>query len=161
MSRIRSPLADGDHQLRRKDGWRRKDCPKRKLLRAPRQKREAIRQTSFKPSPLRESKGHRAEVGKYNASAAAFFAELGNDVCHICVKLREDGDNILLQPATERHHVRGRIGRLLNWRPGQIPSCRGHRSWPHDHPARARSLGLLCAPALWNVFPSSGNGAEK
>lgn len=115
------------------------------------------KRTRLKRSRIkRESKGHKAEMRRYNESASAFFAEPGNDVCHICLRLREDGDDILLQPATERHHLRGRIGRLLNWRPGQIPSCRNHRTWPHDHPARARALNLLCPAPQWNVFPSNG-----
>lgn len=117
-----------------------------------------LRQVPLKRVPIkRESKGRKAEVRKYNESAAAFFAEPGNDVCAVCVALREDGENILLQAATERHHVRGRIGRLLNWRPGQKPCCRGHRLWPHQHPTRARKLGLLCEPQDWNVFPGNGS----
>jgi hypothetical protein len=157
-SRVISSVPEGEHQLRtRGTPW---IAPflerlpfKRKLLSVPPQKREKLKRTPLK----RESKGHKAEMRKYNESAPAFFAEPGNDVCRICVVLREAGDNILLQPATERHHLRGRIGRLLNWRPGQIPSCYGHRSWPHDHPARARKLGLLCAPAQWNIFPGDGD----
>lgn len=172
-SRIRSSLLDGDHQLLprhlssrfdndqdSRNGLKRNGRWRRKLLRMPRARREAARKQSLKRSPLpRESKGRKAEVAKYNASAAAFFAEPGNDICLICIKLREDGDDILLQRATERHHTHGRIGRLLNYRPWQIPSCYRHRTWPHEHPARARRLGLLCAPALWNCFPR--NGTEK
>lgn len=111
----------------------------------------------LKRSPLkRESKGRKAELRKYYESAPAFFCEPGNRNCLICVKLREDGEDIILRKATERHHLRGRIGRLLNWRPGQIPCCLHHRTWPHDHPARARKLGLLCAAPDWNCFPDEG-----
>lgn len=171
-SRIRSSLLDGEHQFReqsdsgnephRWNGLKRGGSLKRKLLRLPARKREEARQRTLTRSPLRrESKGRKAEVAKYNASAAAFFAEPGNDVCHICIVLRESGEDILLQKATERHHRQGRSGRLLNWRPGWIPCCRSHRLFPHEHPARARALGLLCAPQDWNRFPSSGNGALK
>jgi hypothetical protein len=167
-SRIASPLQDEDHQLdlRRlsqdrindqdnRNGLKRNSCWKRRLLRMPRARREAARKTSLKRSPLkREGKGHKAELAKYNASAPAFFAEPANEFCLICVKLREDGDDIPLRKATIRHHHRGRIGRLLNWRPGQIPSCTFHQLWPHEHPARARKLGLLCEPAMWNTFPA-------
>lgn len=141
-SRVRSPLADGESML---------------VERIP---RPVLRDSFYyrrglKRSPLkRVGKAHKAELAKYNASAKAFFAEPGNDVCHICVKLREDGDDILLRPAAERHHRFGRIGRLLNWRPGWMPSCRGHRTWPHDHPSRARQLGILCEAKDWNVFPA-------
>jgi hypothetical protein len=166
-SRIASPLQDEDNLLLqsrvpksfvhdqdngksglKRNGW------KRKLLRMPRARREAARQQSLKWSRLkREGKGHKAELAKYNASASAFFAEPANEFCLICLKLREDGDDIPLRKATIRHHHRGRIGRLLNWRPGQIPSCVFHQLWPHEHPARARKLGLLCEPAMWNIFP--------
>lgn len=180
-SRVRSTLDPSDHQLlpklerdgdsesphnrqRTVRGLKRKmslrDSWKRKMLALPPEKRQkAIKSKSRKILTLKrvtlkkESKGHKAEIEKYNASAEAFFEEPGNDVCHICLILREDGDGIVLRAATERHHVRGRIGRLLNWRPGQMPSCRGHRSWPHDHPARARKLGILCDVKDWNVFP--------
>lgn len=165
MGRIASPLAEDENQFRvsrpelpdsphNRFGLKRNANWKRKLLRLPPQKRQKARQSTLKRSPLkRESKGHKAEMVRYNASAPAFFAEEGNDVCHICLRLREDGDNILLRPSTERHHTRGRIGRLLNWRPGQMPSCRGHRTWPHDNPSRARKLGILCEAKDWNVYP--------
>lgn len=148
MGRIASVVPDGvaffkssepPHDRQRARGLKRNGILRRMFMKRTRIKRE--------------SKGHKAEMAKYNASAKAFFAEEGNDVCHICLRLREDGDNILLRKATERHHVRGRIGRLLNWRPGQLPSCRFHRTWPHDHPARARRLGLLCEAQDWNTFP--------
>lgn len=148
-SRICSPLADGDSMLLEER------VSRPKLLTAFDYRRR------LKRSPIkRESKSHKAELAKYNASAKTFFAEPGNDVCHICVKLREDGDDIVLRSATERHHIRGRIGRLLNWRPGWIPSCFPHREWPHQHPARARKLGLLCEAKDWNVFPSAGSPEE-
>lgn len=99
------------------------------------------------------SKGLKAELKKYDASAQEFFAQPENRLCLICLRLAGDGEKIEIQKATERHHIRGRIGRLLNWRPGQIPSCFLHRNWPHANPKRARKLGLLCAPQEWNVFP--------
>lgn len=173
MGRIASPLAEGENLFQeripkpervpfgRRNGLKRsslRDSWKRKLLAMPPQKREEARQKSLKRTPIkrRESKGRKAELQKYYASAPAFFAEPGNDVCLICVKLREDGDDIILRPATIRHHVRGRIGRLLNWRPGQIPSCKHHEPWPHAHPARARKLGLLSEAVDWNHFPDAG-----
>lgn len=148
MGRVISPLAPGAHMLDRER------VSRPKLRHSPNYWHRLNRKIGLKRTPLKkESKGHKAELAKYNASAPAFFAEPGNDVCHICLRLREDGDDILLRPATERHHKFGRIGRLLNWRPGWIPSCRPHRSWPHEHPARARRLGLLCEAKDWCVFP--------
>lgn len=92
-----------------------------RLERALRLAGRKVRTWNLKRTPLkRESEGRKAELRKYHLSASAFFAEPGNDVCHICLKLREDGDDIRLFPSTERHHFRGRIGRLLNWKPGWI-----------------------------------------
>lgn len=143
MGRIASPLDDGDSMLRpaRIPNTERD---------SPRHNRNGLKRSRIK----RESKGHKAEVAKYNASAAAFFAQ--NPDCLICIRLREAGDNIVLRKATERHHLRGRIGRLLNWRPGWIASCFHHRLWPHNHPTRARQLGLLAPAHLWEVFPDEG-----
>lgn len=125
-----------------------------RLERALRLAGRKVRTWNLKRTPLkRESKGRKAELRKYHLSASAFFAEPGNDVCHICLKLREDGDDIRLFPSTERHHFRGRIGRLLNWKPGWIPSCNHHRQWPHQNPVRARKLGLLAEAKDWNVYP--------
>lgn len=156
MSRVISSLGPGEAMFKAevrpkfRHGISMRESYKRKLLALPPSERhKACCRVAIK----RESKGRKAEMRRYNESAAAFFSEPGNDVCLICVKLREDGEDILLRPATERHHVRGRIGRLLNWRPGQIPCCRGHRLWPHENPARARKLGLPCEPSQWNTYP--------
>jgi hypothetical protein len=55
--------------------------------------------------------------------------------------------------ATHRHHVFGRQGALLNWKPGWLAvSLRGHqvidanKDW-------ARVAGFLAPPGLWNVTP--------
>lgn len=149
-SRIASSLADGDSMLV-------KERVSRPKLRRPFHYRNGLKRSPLKRSRIkRESKGHKAELAKYNESAASFFAE--NPDCLICIRLREDGENIILRKATERHHIRGRIGRLLNWRPGWIPSCFHHRLWPHNHPTRARKLGLLAPIHLWEVFPVNGRG---
>lgn len=149
-SRVASPLADGCAQFREER------VSRPKLLRSFNYrfgtKRQPLKRTAIK----RESKGHKAEIAKYNASAASFFSEPGNSDCRICVRLREAGENIILRKATERHHFRGRTGRLLNWRPGWIPSCFHHRLWPHQHPTRARQLGLLAPAHLYDVFPDDG-----
>ncbi|TXH49972.1 MAG: hypothetical protein E6Q97_21345 [Desulfurellales bacterium] len=62
------------------------------------------------------------------------------------------------QRATEIHHSRGRIGRLLNMTEFWVPVSReGHR-WINDNPAEARNrtwmgIPLLCAVGQWNTVP--------
>jgi hypothetical protein len=55
--------------------------------------------------------------------------------------------------ATECHHVRGRIGRLLLDRRFWLPVCLEHHRRIHERPAEARSLGLLARPGEWNTVP--------
>ena len=55
--------------------------------------------------------------------------------------------------ATEVHHYRGRLGRLLCDTRFFISSCRDCREFPHEHPKEARELGILSSPAEWNVYP--------
>lgn len=60
-----------------------------------------------------------------------------------------------LTPSSEAHHYRGRCGRLLDFEPFFVASCKGCREWPHAHAREARALDLLAPASLYNVFPSS------
>jgi hypothetical protein len=164
-SRIASPLQDEDHLLLqnrvpksfvhdkdngksglKRNGW------KRKLLRMPRARREAARKTPLQRSPLkRESKGRKAELAKYRKLSAIFLARPENRLCGICQARREAGENVLISCATEIHHRRGRSFSLLCDTRHWTASCRSCRDFPHSSPKRARQLGLLASPVLWNV----------
>ena len=54
--------------------------------------------------------------------------------------------------ATEIHHQRGRVGRLLNdERHWLAVSAEGH-DWIHHNVKQARALGLLCEHGKWNTY---------
>lgn len=111
-----------------------------------------------KRKPLKKiSRSQRTRSRAYFALTAAFLERPENQHCQICVRRREAGEDILLHQATEVHHRRGRIGRLLTHEPEFVPSCFECRQWPHQHPRKARELGLLAPVAQWNVFPVDGN----
>ena len=57
-------------------------------------------------------------------------------------------------PATELHHTRGRVGKLLCQSENFKALCAGCHAFCHNHPAIARSAGLLCAVGKWNNAPS-------
>jgi len=50
-------------------------------------------------------------------------------------------------PTEDVHHMRGRIGGLLNDQRWWLPVCRAHHEWIHRHPDTARKLGYL---GPWN-----------
>lgn len=102
--------------------------------------------------PIRKVSVKRAgEMALYHAEKREWLALPENVACGICRCL-----GVHPNRASEVHHFAGRIGRLLRYQPFWIPSCRLHRETPHQRPAWARSVGLLCEPALWNVFPRAG-----
>lgn len=172
-SRVASPLADGESMLvprrlpkvrvpfdlringRLNSNVSLRDSWKHKLLAMPPALREQVRQTSLKRSSIEKvSKGLKAEKAKYRKLSAVFLARPENTWCICCTLRRERlGENILRNQATEIHHWAGRIGRLLCYVPFFRAFCNACRSWPHDHPSKARKLNLLAPAQLWNVFP--------
>ena len=55
--------------------------------------------------------------------------------------------------ATEIHHCRGRLGRLLCDERFWMSVCTQQHRWIHDNPKEARELGLLCELGQWNSYP--------
>lgn len=112
------------------------------------------RQKILKRTPLKKvSKGRKAELAKYRRLTAQFLAKPENSWCICCTMRREMGENIVRNPSLEIHHFAGRIGRLLCYVPFFRAFCNACRTWPHEHPAKAREMNLLAKPHLWNVFP--------
>lgn len=59
--------------------------------------------------------------------------------------------------ATEVHHIRGRLGPLLEDQQYWLAvSTQGHR-WIHNNPVKARELGFMAQPGDWNRTPRSTN----
>lgn len=99
-------------------------------------------------TPLKKrSRSRRREMDEYFKNAREFLKT--NDRCMICV-----ARGLTPNRATEVHHWAGRIGRLLNYLPFFIASCRPCREWPHDHRSEAEAAGVIAPPGEWNVFPA-------
>lgn len=140
-------------QLSRKISLR--ESYRRKLAAMPVAERwKAINKSQARSMLKRQSKGLKAQTAKYRKVSAVFLSQPENKWCLCCDLRREKlGENIIRNQATEIHHHRGRIGRLLCWVPGFRPFCHRCRSYPHSYPKLARQLNLLASPTLWNVFP--------
>lgn len=79
----------------------------------------------------------------YNAIKELYLA--ANRCCCACVKLHES----VFAVATEIHHKHSRDGILLfdvrNW----VGLCSEHHRWIHEHPDKARKIGLLAPKGKW------------
>lgn len=63
------------------------------------------------------------------------------------------GRMILGKPATEVHHIRGRLGTLLLDKRFWLAVNRKTHDWIRDNPEKARYLGFLCQRGEWHVAP--------
>lgn len=111
--------AEGTHYLWKRNGTIRRQKPLKKL-----------------------SRSHRHKLSQYYAVRDEFLRREENQVCEICTRRREAGENIPLQAATEVHHRSGR-GKMLCEVREFVASCYSCRLWPHENPKQARELGLL------------------
>jgi len=96
----------------------------------------------------KQSVARAKDMRLYYEEVRVWLNEPAHRACAICLCLGETP-----RASTEVHHSRGRIGRLLRYQPFWIPSCRPCREIPHNRPAWAREVGLLCPASEWNVFP--------
>lgn len=72
---------------------------------------------------------------------------LNHPWCAVAKALRERA-----RPATQVHHKRGRIGRLLLDERHWLPVSMWGHEWINSHPAQARTLGLLCELGKYNTY---------
>lgn len=91
----------------------------------------------MKKSPLRRKKGLRKVSSKHKRQLGVYYAVRENylqnhPICEAC-KIRL---------STEIHHMKGRGKHLCNT-DYFMAVDRGCHRWIHDHPAEARTLGLL------------------
>jgi hypothetical protein len=85
----------------------------------------------------------------YRNAVAEFLANLPQEkqICPVLLR------SVKIVCATEVHHTRGRLGKLLlDKRYWLAVSAEGHR-WIHDHPDEVRAHGWLCAKGDWNKQP--------
>jgi hypothetical protein len=94
------------------------------------------------------AKGRARQQREYFSRHREFLKR--HPVCGICLVR-----GLNPAPATEVHHMRGRIGRLLADERFWCPSCRSCREFPHENPTRARELGILAPVSEWNVYPEN------
>lgn len=97
--------------------------------------------------PIRKVSAERSKrLREYSPRRAKWLAI--NNRCAVFPELR----------ATEIHHTRGRIGRLLNMIEFWVPVSRKGHDWINANPAEARNrtwygLPLLCAVGQYNTVP--------
>lgn len=110
--------------------------------RARRAKKAASGRLKSKPRATMRpaSTARAAQLREYSKERAIF---LDSCVCAKCATL----------PASDVHHKRGRIGRLLCDKRFWIGLCAACHDWIHRHPSKARADGFLAPSAEWNVFP--------
>lgn len=94
------------------------------------------------------SSARSKRLREYSAKRKVFLAE--NPKCSVFPELK----------ASEVHHTRGRIGRLLNMIEFWVPVSRKGHDWINANPAEARKrtyhgLPLLCEVGQWNTVPAS------
>lgn len=132
-----------------------------------RRQREKPRPISKKPwlnksappkprKPMKKmAKARRTEQQHYFASFPEWVSKPENSRCAVCIVLHAAGEQPHVDLTTERHHARGRHGKLLNWEPGWVGTCRFHRDWPHDpaNRVRAEEHGIISTRTDWNTYP--------
>lgn len=85
------------------------------------------------------SKARYARMKEYGKLRKEFLAT--NKLCARCGK-----------KATDIHHTRGRVGRLLCMSAHWISVCRQCHQWIGENPNEARAEGLLCELGKWNTL---------
>lgn len=141
--------------LKRKESLR--DAWLRKVRASAGETARKIVKSGLKRTTLKKiARSRRKKLASYFVVKAEWLRRPENELCAICRARREAGEAILQGKATEVHHVRGRIGRLLCDTRFFIASCRGCRDWPHENPVRARELQLLAPASEFNVYPATG-----
>ena len=86
----------------------------------------------------RVSKKRAAELKEYKLKRNVFLTL--NKRCQCCN----------FENATDVHHSRGKIGRLLNETKYWFALCRNCHRQVTDNPIWARAKGLLCEKGKWN-----------
>jgi hypothetical protein len=98
--------------------------------------------------PMRRASTKRArELALYRKERDAWL--LLNPVCDVCPGIWHGPRHA----ATQVHHTRGRIGRLLRMQEFWLAVCDRCHAWIHDNPNLARKYGLLAPSSEFNVVP--------
>jgi len=108
-------------------------------------------QTITKSRCRKVSKAMSAKKRAYHARRDVWLTEPKNRWCeaheHIWPSQTKP------EPATECHHVRGRLSGLLMLEKFWMPICSSCHIWVHANIERARELGLIAAKGDWNRMP--------
>lgn len=94
--------------------------------------------------PRKRSKAMTKRMKIYNQEVKKWLKGKTCAVFPFCVVYQRPN------PATQCHHLRGRVGSLLMDKRFWLPvSAEGH-NWIHENMEQARKLGFLCAKGQWN-----------
>ena len=126
-----------------------------KMLKERKERGLEFRPAKPRKSLRKQSKARARETALYYAAFPDWVAKPGNAQCAACLLLHKAGEVEHIALTTERHHRLGRNGKLLNWEPGWIPSCRFHREWFHapQNRERAEQWGLIGSRTEFNRYP--------
>ena len=100
----------------------------------------------------------RPDPGALRAAAERIYKRMKgpylrkNRTCK--VSLLADTGRPKLVPASQIHHVRGRVGTLLIDRRFFLSVSGENHTWIHNNPEVARDFGFLCAKGQWNRAPA-------
>ena len=86
-----------------------------------------------------EERQYRKEVAEWIKGRCCFGCQYGF------------GGGIRIKAATECHHSRGRIGKLLLDKRYWVPLCRDCHDLAHREIAKAREFGIICMKGKWNT----------
>jgi len=82
------------------------------------------------------SKAKAVEHRKYVASGPSFFER--HEFCEVPQEVHD-----CTIRATQRHHMKGRQGKLLNDEKWILAACMNGHTWIEDHKKEARRMGLI------------------
>lgn len=89
--------------------------------------------------PIRQmSEKRKRESYIYARKRKAFLLLPENKYCPVAKKIFNETIE-----AVEIHHLKGRVGRLLNYVPYWLAVCRKGHNWIHNNPEDAYKLGFL------------------
>jgi len=100
--------------------------------------------------PVRRVSSQRAkELARYAKLRVEFLATHSLCQCWTCLH-----PSFPMYPATQVHHMAGRMGKLLCHSEFWLAVCNRCYRWIHNNPSIARAAGLIAPVGQWNKQPT-------
>jgi hypothetical protein len=145
---VRAEIRRQEREAKRNDEFRR-----RRIEAAKRQRERQQAKPPKRIAPM--SARRRSELTDYAVARRVFLKQRPN--CEACAKLTglHPCVDAKPHPATDIHHKRGRLGKLLHDQRYWIPCCQHAHDFIHRNPVIARALDLLAQPGQWNKIDTN------